>query len=244
MHHETSGPPGATPLLLLHGGGVAGWMWEPLRAHLDPARRVIVPDLPGHGRSAAEDYASHEETVARLIPLLERETGPATVVGFSLGAQLAVLLAARRPDLVADAVVISAQAEPLRAVRPTLALLRLTAGLARNERFARLQARELFIPGALLPRYLETSAALSRTTLLRAVEENLRFAPPSAWSTHPGSALVLVGGDEKPLMRRSAALLNRVHPHSTLEVLRGCGHGIPLQQPVELAARLQERLPG
>jgi len=179
-----------------------------------------------------------------LIPLLERETGPATVVGFSLGAQLAVLLAARRPDLVADAVVISAQAEPLRAVRPTLALLRLTAGLARNERFARLQARELFIPDALLPRYLETSAALSRTTLLRAVEENLRFALPSAWSTHPGSALVLVGGDEKPLMHRSAALLNRVHPHSTLKVLRGCGHGVPLQQPVELAARLQERLPG
>lgn len=60
MHHETSGPPGATPLLLLHGGGVAGWMWEPLRAHLDPVRRVIVPDLPGHGRSATEDYASHE----------------------------------------------------------------------------------------------------------------------------------------------------------------------------------------
>ncbi len=244
MHHETSGPPGTPPLLLLHGGGVAGWMWEPLRAHLDPARRVIVPDLPGHGRSASVGYASHEETVARLIPLLERETGPATVVGFSLGAQLAVLLAARRPDLVADAVVISAQAEPLRAIRPTLALLRLTAGLARNERFARLQARELFIPDALLPRYLETSAAISRTTLLRAVEENLRFTPPPAWSTHPGSALILVGSDEKPLMRRSAALLNRVHPRSTLEVLRGCGHGIPLQQPTELAARLQERLPG
>ncbi len=170
---------------------------------------------------------SHEETVAALVPLLEQETQPATVVGFSLGAQLAVLLAARRPDLVADAVVISAQAEPLRAVGPTLALLRLTAGLARNERFARLQARELFIPDALLPRYLETSAAISRTTLLRAVEENLRFTPPPAWRAHPGTALILVGAEEKPMMRRSAALLDRVHPRSTLEVAEGCGHGIP-----------------
>ncbi|MDH5133898.1 MULTISPECIES: alpha/beta hydrolase [unclassified Microbacterium] len=242
MHHETTGSAGTPPLLLLHGGGVAGWMWEPLRSHLDPARRVILPDLPGHGGSATADYVSHEETVAALVPLLEQETQPATVVGFSLGAQLAVLLAARRPDLVADAVVISAQAEPLRAVGPTLALLRLTAGLARNERFARLQARELFIPDALLPRYLETSAAISRTTLLRAVEENLRFTPPPAWRAHPGTALILVGAEEKPMMRRSAALLDRVHPRSTLEVAEGCGHGIPLQQPAELAARLEERL--
>ena len=64
MHHETTGRAGTPPLLLLHGGGVAGWMWEPLRGHLDPARRVIVPDLPGHGRSATADYVSHEETVA------------------------------------------------------------------------------------------------------------------------------------------------------------------------------------
>lgn len=242
MHHETTGPAGTTPLLLLHGGGVAGWMWEPLRCHLGPGRRVIVPDLPGHGRSATADFVSHDETAAALVPLLEQETRPATVVGFSLGAQLAVLLAARRPDLVADAVVISAQAEPLRAVGPTLALLRLTAGLARSERFARLQARELFIPEALLPRYLETSAALSRTTLLRAVEENLRFTPPPAWRAHPGTALVLVGTEEKPLMRRSAALLNRAHAGSTLEVVEGCGHGIPLQRPAKLAARLEERL--
>lgn len=244
MHHEASGPPGTPPLLLLHGGGVAGWMWEPLRGHLDPARRVVVPDLPGHGRSATADYVSHEETVAALVPLLEQETRPATVVGFSLGAQLVVLLAARRPELVADAVIISAQAEPLRAIGPTLALLRLTAGLARNEHFARLQARELFIPDALLPRYLETSAAISRTTLLRAVEENLRFTPPPAWRAHSGTALVLVGGEEKKLMRRSAALLSRAHPRSTLEIAEECGHGIPLQRPAELAARLQERLPG
>jgi pimeloyl-ACP methyl ester carboxylesterase len=238
MHRETFGQAGEAPLLLLHGGGVAGWMWEPMRTHLPPGGRVIVPDLPGHGRSADETYISHNATVDALASLLEGERRPATVVGFSLGAQLAVLLAARRPDLVESAVVISAQAAPLRAVRPTLALLGATAWLAKNERFARLQARELFVPEAHLDDYLQTSSTMSRETLLNAVEENLRFVPPAGWPRFPGAALILVGSAEKKLMSRSATALHEALPHSVLEVVDGCGHGIPLQRPLWLAQRL------
>lgn len=239
MHRETFGPAGQAPLLLLHGGGVAGWMWDPMRTHLPPGGRVIVPDLPGHGRSADETYISHSATADALIRLLEDERRPATVAGFSLGAQIAVLLAARRPDLVDSVVVISAQAEPLRAVRPTLALLGATAGLAKNERFARLQARELFVPEEHLDDYLQTSSAMSRKTLLNAVEENLRFVPPTGWSRFPGSALILVGSAEKKLMIRSATGLHEALPHSVLEVVGECGHGIPLQRPRWLAQRIE-----
>lgn len=240
MHRETFGHTGEPPLLLLHGGGVAGWMWEPMRAHLPPHARVLVPDLPGHGRSAAQPYTSHRATVDLLAHILEEEGRPATVVGFSLGAQLAVLLAAVRPDLVERAVVISAQALPLRMTGPTLALLGATAGLAKSEKFARLQARELFVPESHLADYLQTSSSLSRETLLTSVAENLRFVPPAEWSTFPGAALILVGAAEKKLMRRSAAALHAALPHSTLEVVDGCGHGIPLQRPEWLAQRIEE----
>lgn len=238
MHVETHGPPSERPLLLLHGGGVAGWMWHPLRAHLDQRNRVLVPDLPGHGRSVDEDYVSHAVTVAALARLLEDEGAPATVVGFSLGAQLALQLASERPDLVDRVIVVSAQTVPMRAARPTLALLGATAGLAKQEWFARLQAKQLFVPEDLLDDYVRTSAGISRETLLRSVEQNLRFVPPATWRAFPGEATILVGADEKALMKRSALALHAALPHSTLQVVDGCGHGIPLQRPAWLAQRI------
>lgn len=240
MYARTFGPDDGRPVLLLHGGGAAGWMWEPLRSHMDAGPRLLVPDLPGHDRSADRTYESHDATLAVLESLLEKEAaGPVAVVGFSLGAQLAVLLAARRPDLVERVAVISAQARPTPAPRLTLALLGASAGLARQAWFARLQAKELFVPPALLDDYVRTSATVSRRTLLAAVGENIRFTPPEGWSSFAGGALLLAGTGERAVMRASALSLHEALPHSELELVDGCGHGIPLQRPEWLAARLR-----
>jgi len=245
MYVKTFGEEGGRPVLLLHGGGVGGWMWEPMRAHLDPGLRLIVPDLPGHDHSADEPYRSHEQALAELVALLEAETtSPIAVAGFSLGAQLAVLLASRRPDLVDRVVVISAQAVPTPAPGPTLALLGATAGLAKQRWFARLQAKELFVPDTLLEDYLRTSSAVSRSTLLAAVGENIRFTVPAGWGGFPGTALILAGSRERGVMHRSAASLHTALPGSTLEIVEGAGHGIPLQQPSWLAQRLERWLGG
>lgn len=243
MHVATFGPRSGSPLLLLHGGGVAGWMWEPVRSHFGDRMRVIVPDLPGHGRSVPETYVSHAATTAALAHLMEHEE-PATVVGFSLGAQLTVQLAAQHPEQVRNVVVVSAQAVPMRATRPTLALLGATAGLAKREWFARLQARQLFVPGDLMDAYVRTSAGISRETLLHSVEENLVFTPPAAWRSYRGAASILVGGNEKSIMKRSAARLHASLPHSDLRVVDGCGHGIPLQRPAWLARHIEATVDG
>jgi MYXO-CTERM domain-containing protein len=230
-------------VLLLHGGGVGGWMWRPTIERLRSEPGLIVPDLPGHDRSSATPYVSHAQTVRELAELIEgRADGPVAVVGFSLGAQLAVLLAAERPELVDRVAVVSAQAEPTPAPELLLGLLGLTAPLARRRWFATLQARELFVPASLLDDYLRTSASVSRETLVAAVGENLRFTVPSGWAAFPGHALVLAGGKERTLMRRSAHRLAETLSGSGLEIVDGCGHGIPLQRPDWFARRLERWL--
>lgn len=232
MHITMSGTDDGATVLLLHGGGVAGWMWASLRESLDPAHLVLVPDLPGHGMSADETYHSHAATVNALATILSRSSvGPVTVIGFSLGAQLAMQLASEYPHLVARAIIISAQARTIPFTGLTLKALDLAAPLARHRWFARLQARELFIPPGLMEDYIETSAGITKPTLLAAVEENMRFRVPAGWWAFPGTALVMAGRKERSVMRKSAAAIHAALPGSALEIIDGCGHGIPLQNP-------------
>lgn len=68
-------------------GGVAGWMWHPALESLGADFKVMMPDLPGHGRSASTDYRPHHEATSKLVLLLEKYAPQgATAVGFSLGA--------------------------------------------------------------------------------------------------------------------------------------------------------------
>ncbi|KQQ50549.1 alpha/beta fold hydrolase [Plantibacter sp. Leaf314] len=233
MFSTRSGLDDAAPVLLLHGGGVAGWMWDSLRGTLEPCHAVLVPDLPGHGRSAGESYVSHAETVAALSQLLVATVPgrPATVIGFSLGAQLAIRLASEHPELVSQVIVVSAQAQAMPFTNVTLRALGVAAPLARRRWFAKLQARELFIPPHLMAEYIRTSAGITKATLSAAVGDNLRFELPAGWSAFRGRALVMVGRRERRLMRDSADAIHAALPGSERSIIDGCGHGIPLPRP-------------
>ena len=67
----------------------------------EAAYRVALMDLRGHGDSEAT-FATYGdvETASDIIALIEELGGPAIVVGNSMGAAAAVIVAAQRPDLV------------------------------------------------------------------------------------------------------------------------------------------------
>lgn len=90
--HLARHSPGGDPvLLLLHGLGATGEVWQSLLERHLPVE-VIAPDLPGHGRSPRLDtytFSSMAAAVASVVPSGRR----VVVLGHSLGGVLALTLA-------------------------------------------------------------------------------------------------------------------------------------------------------
>ncbi|MFJ1671292.1 alpha/beta fold hydrolase [Streptomyces bottropensis] len=95
-----SGP----PLVLLHGGFTDHRMWRDLVPALAAGHRVIAPDARGHGASAnASGPFRFTDDLAALLRHLD--TGPAILVGLSMGGGTAVDTALEHPGLVRALVV-------------------------------------------------------------------------------------------------------------------------------------------
>ena len=153
------------PAVFLHGLGGAASNWVELAPVLARDHRVIVPDLPGHGGSAALAALPNLEPFAdRVALVLEREQAvPAVVVGHSLGCVVALRLAMRRPELVRGLILISA------------------AGIGSSTRRARqaLWLSSLVRPGRFLARH---RARIARSDRLRALVWG-------SWATPDGTAV-------------------------------------------------------
>lgn len=91
------------PLLLLHGFTGSARSWSHQVEAWAPRFRVIAPDLLGHAGSASPaDPTAYtlEHQAAGLADLLELlDAAPATVVGYSMGARLALVVALLHPGL-------------------------------------------------------------------------------------------------------------------------------------------------
>ncbi|MEU8890633.1 alpha/beta hydrolase [Streptomyces sp. NPDC048442] len=92
------------PLVLLHGGFVDHRMWQDQIPVLERTHRVIAPDARGHGESSvARAPFRPADDVAALLRHLG--TGPAVVVGLSMGGATAVDVTLEHPELVRALVV-------------------------------------------------------------------------------------------------------------------------------------------
>lgn len=91
-------------MVFLHGLFGQGKNWTGIAKQLAERHRVLLVDLPHHGRSpwpARFDFAEVAEQVVATLP----DDEPVTLVGHSLGGKVAMVLALLHPERVARLVV-------------------------------------------------------------------------------------------------------------------------------------------
>lgn len=209
---QETGPAGAPTIVFLHGGGGAGWMWQPQVDRLSDYH-CLVPDLPEQGQSADERPFTIQDSAERIAKLIRtRAHGrQAHVVGLSQGAQVAVALLGSAPECVDHAIISSALVRPTAGGRfVTPGLLRLTyrtsvAPLRNSAWWVRLNMKYAAgVPESYYPQFAHSFSTLSESGFTSMLVENQRFRLPPGLERVTAPTLIVVGQKEYASMRQSA----------------------------------------
>jgi esterase len=248
------------PLVLVHGLGGAAANWLALAPLLLPGRRLLVPELPGHGGSSAPAAAPSLNAYADPIALLlERETGPVPVVGHSLGGAIVLRLAIRRPDLV-NALVLAGAAgisSGSRRARYALAMTGLVKPGRRIAPYRRLVARSAVLktlvfgrwgasdPAALPAEVAEAflSGPAFHTDTVSAAKALVREDPRADLDRMRCPVLLLWGARDNQLPVGDAFEYAR-RLRAPLRVIADCGHLLIGERPEACADAIEEFLAG
>jgi pimeloyl-ACP methyl ester carboxylesterase len=110
LRYFLGGPENGEPIVLVHGLGGCANNWVDVASLLARTRRVLIPELPGHGGSAPLAAVPNLAVFADRIAIVAGREAmlPAVFVAHSLGAVVAIRLALRRPDDVSALVLAAA----------------------------------------------------------------------------------------------------------------------------------------
>jgi len=246
-------------LLLLHGFTGSTADWAPSLPALEVVATCVLVDLLGHGGSEAPtDPTRHslEHQATDLTHLLaDLRLAPAAVVGYSLGARVALRMALDRPDSVRSLVLLSPSpgiADPhARAARreqdETLARQLERAGLAAF--VDAWEAQPLFATESELP---ATARVNIREMRLRndpaGLAASLRgagqgsMAPLHEDLPRIGVPSLVVAGERDAVGVERARKIAGAIPGARLVVLDGLGHAVQREAPAVVERLILEHL--
>lgn len=244
----------AVPVLFLHGTSANGRVWDEVVDAVRSPIFAIQLDQRGHGRSEQGDGYTGIDFAGDAEAVLAQFGGePALVVGHSMGARNAWVLADRRPDLVRGVVAVDytpfVEAEVLDALDT-----RVRAG---DRAFAtqadvRIYLRDRYrrLPASAIQRraefgYHATDAGLrplARPEALAALVEGLRTDSPAEYAGL-SVPMVSVRGEDSLIVSPAAwAAAKELAPHVQAIELPDADHYVHEEQPAAVGAVIDAML--
>ena len=237
------------PLVLIHGAQQESFCWAALARSLGDGRRVLAPDLPGHGRDRSPPCARVEDWADWLLTWLDaRGIAEATLAGHSLGSLIALEVAARQPQRVVKLILIGTAA-PMRvanrllqtaATNPVKAMAIVNRG-SHSVRgwLAAPSPTGLWSPGMNL-RLMERQRPELLAVELAACNDYAGALAAAGRVSCP--TLVVTGSEDRMTPPESAQpLIARLAAGQVLH-LPGVGHNVMAEAPGALAAALERFL--
>lgn len=220
-------------LVILHGWGLSGDSYKELAKLLSQDFHVIVPDLPGFGKTPVPKKAySVSDYVVEVKKLLKEEKiDEVVIVGHSFGGRIAMKLAQNSPKLVKSIVLTGT---------PGVEKFHLKRSLKRAIYWSAAKGMKIvsFVPAVkrLRSRFYQTRdfgqvEGVMKETFLNVVREDLTIVAKKI--NQP--TLLLWGARDQLAPVYDAEKMLKLMPHSYLKIFTKVGHKLPYEKPHEFA---------
>jgi 3-oxoadipate enol-lactonase/4-carboxymuconolactone decarboxylase len=242
IHVLIEGPPGATPLVLLHSLGTNAHIWDAQAAELSRSFRVIRPDLRGHGLTTCTpgpySMALFADDLTDLLAALN--ISKFHLGGISIGGLIAQSFAAAHPGCVSSLILV----DTALAIPPAQSWI---------DRAATVRGQGIgAIADAVLARWVtqpfmdapETRGL--REMLLRTPAEGYAAAAEAIATADLTATtsilqiptLIVVGDQDQATPIASAQALNAAIAGSSLTIIESAAHIPTVEKPAEVTAAL------
>jgi pimeloyl-ACP methyl ester carboxylesterase len=242
VSEEGEGP----AILLLHGFGAAIDWWDDVASSLALRHRVIRVDLIGHGGTAAPTAGYAIPRQAQLVAALLDELGVAhaTVIGHSMGGEVAVALAEIQPQRIDRMILIDSPptAETSFTVMTKVYLMPAIGELLshfQNDGAIRKGLAQGFAPGFVIPeKFVADFRRLTYSAFQTAHNESILYRtmrPPyeRLAAMKPSPALLVIFGSLDAIVPPEHAKLFERVPGAKVVMIEGAGHSPMVEAPLK-----------
>jgi len=259
MYRVIEGDPSLT-FLFIHGLGENLRTWEKMEEQLTIPYRILLIDLPGHGQSPLQRRTNYShDNLSRLLWKFVDEigTGDLLIVGHSLGGNIALRMAAIRPEKIQGLFLLSPSVFDTRGfplprlitnnifLRPLLDVM-IRRIVRSPERLTKLLQQAVFdetaVDSDLIERIVTpiTDNPKSYLTLIYLFRDSSRNRKLPDFAGIHVPVLIINGTEDLWVKPEDTLRLTSLLPDGELTLLPSCGHMPQEEKPNEVVQKLEE----
>jgi pimeloyl-ACP methyl ester carboxylesterase len=226
MYYEEYGDKNSPAIIFLHGA--MAFRTFARQKELAEKFRLIFYALPGHGEDYDRDF-DRNTAISEIVEIIKSLDKKPHLVGFSLGAQLAVSLLDGYGDLIDRAAIVSPLIDSGDAAHKILSLnTRLVGFSTKFKPIAKIVSMFMGIDKEKYPKFVREQKNQKVNKLSYSVLQDMLMSDDlKNIRSIENPVLILAGDLEYRFFKQSAEKLNEMLKNGTLKFYGAAGHNIP-----------------